>query len=160
MKTVENFREIRRDGLVIEEGTSLERFFELGLSSEKISKIEWTCGGKNFSILDSRGLTCVVLPDRSGIALILRTAQSQDEVLGVVNADGTSRFCLGNIHEVNGKRVTGRYRWFETSRTKKATVFGVVFGYTIKSQKFTMNPDVHFDVDAMTGEIVFSHPTM
>lgn len=159
MQTVQDFCKIRRDGRVIEEDMTLERRHELGWPVSKITRIEWRCDGNTISLEDPRGLTSVILPDRSGVVLMLHTAQSSDEVLGVVNADGTSRFCLGNVQEINGEKFTGKYRWFQPTRINKPTVFGVVFGYTIKSQEFIMHPDVHLDVDAMTGEIISSHPT-
>lgn len=157
MAQVEDLREVRADGVSLPEFGWKEKFEELGLEPLEIVKVEWRYGNKTVQVEDSRYLDCKVLPDRSGVAFMLPTAVASDDILAVVNADGTPRFSYGSIHVFGETRVAVRYQWFENARTDPNRDIGVVCDAKSLSGPPLVGRNLlfdHLDIDPDDGRIV------
>lgn len=147
MTKILQFREIRRDGKVIDESMNMEDIFALG-PTEKIVEVQWKNDSQLVSVRDSYGVLAKVVPGREFIAANGHDESGQRRILSIINADGSRHMQLSNVQSIRGKNETGEFRWFETPRVEVPNVFGVVF------ERASDNAMFQLDVDAINGAVV------
>lgn len=150
--SIHNFMEIRRDGKVIDESMSAEDVFALG-NPEKIVEVKWRDDARLVSIHDDLGMLAKVVPGRNFVAINGHDEpSSQCRKLFIMNADGSKRLQLSNVQNIRGANESGKFCWFEPSRTESSDVFGVVFNVASDDSMFQL------DIDATSGAIVGTYP--
>lgn len=149
--SIKYFKEIRRNGQVIDESMSAKDIFALG-SPEKVTKIQWSNGTEIISIDDGFGILAKVVPGRKFIAANMHDESGQYRTLSIISADGLRCMELSNIQKINGKDEVGEFRWFESARITSPNVFGVIFNRSSDNSMFQL------DVDATNGNIVGVYP--
>lgn len=150
MNKIENFEEIRRDGLVVGESMKPEDIFALG-QPEKIVEIRWRNGNRPVALRFDHGVLAKVITGREYLAVNASTGSESSRILSVFNADGSLRLRIDDTPKIQGKSYPGVFRWFECAHVKSPNVFGVVFSRTIDGAMF------HLDIDASDGSIVEVH---
>lgn len=146
-----DFKEIRRDGKVIDDSMSAKDIFALG-SPEKVTKVQWSNGTEIISLDDGFGILAKVVPGRNFIAANMHDESGQNRILSIINADGLKCMELSNIQKILGEDVVGEFRWFELARITSPNVFGVIFNRSSDNSMFQL------DVDATNGNIVGVYP--
>lgn len=149
--TINQFKEIRRDGKIIDESMKAEDIFALG-SPEKIIEIQWHNGSQPVSIRDAYGILAKVVPGREFVATNGHDESGQHRTLSIINADGSRRLQLSNIQEIRGKVEVGEFCWFEPARIESPNIFGVVFS------RISDNSMFHLDINAFNGSVVGVYP--
>ncbi|MFB9240273.1 hypothetical protein IV454_23840 [Massilia antarctica] len=154
MTLIQNFREIRRDGKVIEAGVDMQAILALGWSPDKIVRLEWEADGRTIHRDCPHGVLAKVLPDRMSIALMEHTPvdTGMRKKLSVIDADGTTRYVIADTHVINGRALMGVFAWFEPARVEPERCFGVIF-QTVPDADGTQE-QYQFDLDIASGEIV------
>lgn len=135
---VEGLREIREDGRVIEPGMSVDEMIARGWQPSKVPRLEWTCGERTVVMTDERGFLCRVLPDKSGVAIIVGGSAR------ILNADGSLRLDIPQQLSGNGRTYSGHFAWFERPHTDSAIAL------VLK----TDSGDYRFDIHAQTGAVL------
>lgn len=146
---IENFEEIRRDGLIITESLTLIEMIERGWCPDKVVKLRWNYGDLLVIINNPYGILAEVIANREMVALI--SHQDADEincVLSVVNADGSSRFVIANTQQIDDEILGGYFSGFKPSRIEGPSCFGVVFCVSGINQLYQV------DIDALSGVVL------
>ncbi|MHB0991234.1 MAG: hypothetical protein ACYC3O_11795 [Burkholderiales bacterium] len=151
MTTIQQFREIRRDGKVIDESMKAEDIFALG-STEKVIEVQWHNGSQPVSIRNVYGVLAKVVPGREFVATNEHDESGQHRMLSIINADGSRRLQLPNIQKIRANDEAGEFCWFEPPRIESPNVFGVVFSCSSDNSMFQL------DIDAINGAVVGVYP--
>ncbi|MRD46973.1 hypothetical protein GHT07_06770 [Caenimonas koreensis DSM 17982] len=152
MHSVKDFVKLRRDGKAIPEAMTVDQMIEQGWTPEKVIEARWLFDERPVVLTNRFGLLAKVLPQRDGIAVIVdHDDTAMNNELRVVNADGTVRFVLANHQQINGRDQAGAFAWFEPSRTKVSSAFGVVFQAPTGSSMWQL------DVDADDGRVLAAY---
>ena len=151
--TIQNFKEIRRDGKVIDESMTLEYMLGLGWTPNIISKVQWDNNSQPVELSSKYGVKAKVTPTRDAIvALESLDEKSMNTCLSIINADGTLRCKIPNTQLIRGRNESGRFVWFEPARSNLKNCFGAVF---------TVDPDnllFQIDIDENNGGVVGTYP--
>jgi hypothetical protein len=141
-------REIRRDGKVIDESMTPEDVGKLG-PPEKIVRIEWIYDQRSASLQHKGGMLAKVLPDRTGIAVLLHDGESRfAKNLKILNDDGSLRASSGPSLSIDGTAFSGEYGWFEPARTSPEKNLGIVFWRAADDILFQL------DIDPATAKVM------
>lgn len=151
MATIQQFREIRRDGKVIDDSMKVEDIFALG-PTEKVIEVQWSNGSQLVSIQDPYGLLAKVVPGREFVVVNGHDESGQHRELSIINADGRRRFPIPNIQVIRDKSELGDFRWFELPRVDMPNVFGVIFNRASDNSMYQL------DIDATNGHVVGVYP--
>jgi hypothetical protein len=151
MTTIQQFKEIRRDGEIIDESMKAQDIFALG-PTEKVIEVQWHNGSQPVSVRDAYGVLAKVVPGREFVATNGHDKSGQHRELSIINADGSRRLQLSNIQQIRANDEVGEFCWFESPRTQSPNVFGVVFSCSGDNSMFQM------DIDATDGSVVGVYP--
>jgi hypothetical protein len=145
---VQTLHAIRRDGRTIDETMSPADVARLG-PPQKVVRIEWRHDQGAGHLEHPGGLLAKVLPDRSGIAVLLYEENAQYGIaLKLLEPDGSVRASSDNRVTVDGGALLGGYGWFEPARTVPSRNIGVVF---FRAADDAM---MQLDIDSSTGKVV------
>lgn len=146
--SVFDFQEIRIDGKVIPEGMTVEDMAKRQWPIAKVQTVCWSDGKHTTSLSHEGGLLAKVLPDRSGVIVIL-FSDGESEAR-IYNADGSERFTLPRpAREVNN--LQGRFSWLEASEIDPLHNVGIVY-YVVDNGDM-----LYLDVDVSRGLYASSH---
>jgi hypothetical protein len=149
MVKIGSFRQIRRDGNVIDEGMAIDRMISLGWGPARISSIQWENNGHLVARDFQFGVLPKLLPSREAIAaLVSRNEEQLSDELIVINSDGSDRFCIPNTQTIDGGQTEGVFCWFELSKDAGQSSFGAVFRSDADGSMF------QFDINAATGGVI------
>ena len=130
MSIVEQFSQIREDGILIPSGTKVKDMLEQGLRPSKVVGLEWVYNGKVVRVEDNVSLHGIVVPGQHFVAAILRCGE-----LNIYNPDGSMLGTLASV-EFKGSTYHGNFGWFEPALVQRDDTFGVIFqsveGLTIR----------------------------
>ena len=149
--TIQDFKEIRRDGKIINESMDAKAIFSLG-SPEKVTKVQWRNGSQVVFLDDSHGVLAKVVPGRQFVVANMHDESGQHRILSIINADGSRRIELSNTQKILGKDEIGEFRWFEPARVASPNIFGVIFCRSIDNSMFQL------DIDALDGNVIGIYP--
>ena len=152
MNIIKFFKEIRRDGKVIDEKTTVEDMLAKGWGAEKIVAIKWRYGKDIIEIKNEDGILAKVVEDAS--AVVGKFYINNAGVLKVINPDGTLRFAISNIQRINEEYIDGVYEWFEYLDGMPESSFSIVFKDKKNDNLFVLS------IDANTGELLSANRTM
>ena len=142
-------KEIRKDGKIISEDMTIEDIASLGLPPEKIVSIEWSTDGRTNIYKHDKGIVAKVLPDRTGIALLLfGDKEGGSKELKILNADGSIRLTVNPEHNIDQVKKQVTYLWFEKPKTLSESAFGVVFADDMNKNLYQL------DIDSASGKII------
>lgn len=150
---ITQFRKIRRDGKVIDEGMTAKDMMDRGWLPDKVVRIEWDAGGRLKSLDSEFGLLAIVVPGREFLAVVEDLDNSgQNSRLIILNADGSMARQLENIQRIDGADHPGVFSWFEPSQTNSSGDFGVAF------QSLMDGAIRRLDIEAGSGEVKGIYP--
>lgn len=151
MTTIQQFKEVRRDGKVIDESMTVEDVFALG-PPEKIIEVQWYDGSERISIRNAFAVLAQVVPGGEFVAANEYDELGQHRALSIINADGSRRLQLSNVQKIRANDEAGEFCWFESPRIQSPNVFGVVFSCSRDNSMFQL------DIDAIDGSVVGVYP--
>lgn len=146
MIVTNSFKEERKDGRIIEEKMSAQDIINKGWGIAPITAISWKTKAGNHIVRNKEGILAEILPDRTGVVGLF-SINGQD-VLKVINSDGSERFELPNSLVIGGNTIHGSFEWFEPSTAPRDRCFGVVFRDHSSALLYQL------DIDANSGLIV------
>lgn len=157
MTTIQHFREIRRDGKVIDELMTVEDIGALG-PIEKVIEVQWHHDSQPVSLRADYGILAEVVPGREFVVANEGDDESgQHRTLWILNADGSRRLQLSNTQVIRGEEKTGKFCWFELPRIESPNVFGVVFDVDVGPMEGSSM--FQLDIDAINGNVVGVYET-
>ncbi|MEY8200266.1 MAG: hypothetical protein RPS47_13580 [Colwellia sp.] len=152
MNIIKYFQEVRRDGKIIEENMSVQDLIDEGWGVEQVTTLRWEVEGKKKELHNSAGILAEVLSDRSAVVGIF--TQGGNDILKVINPDGTERLTISNNQLLNGDIVKGVFEWFEPASCNSGPCFGVIFKSDSTGNIYQL------DIDAISGQVISERRNM
>ena len=154
MNTVENLYEVRADGKVMREGITSEQLHALGEIS-KVIEVYWTCSAtKQIASLKAPfGVFATVVQGRRFLAATVYSNESESNLV-IVNPDGTIRFIVSQVQQLNGGKEQGVFDWIDKPFEAREGVFGAIF----RVDSFPAS-QYWLDIDAATGQVLGNRST-
>jgi hypothetical protein len=151
---IQNFKEMRRDGKVIDENLTTAQLLSLGWAPEKVNRIEWEYHGQPVVVPVPHSMISRVVPERDAVMVIEKLDDTgfRNRLL-VLNADGSVRLTIPNEQLIKGRPVHGEFGWFEPARVSGLPSLGIVFQPDNDSSMYVL------DVDASNGTTLGVYPT-
>jgi len=128
MEKMQRFREICADGRTLDERRSLADIRQRTWKPSTVVKLEWVCNGVPVEVQHAYGLMAQLLPDKRSVA-VLRSSPHRRfaDTLEFIDARGETQLTLESPLQLNGKRVSGEFAWFEAPRSETPRLVRVVF---------------------------------
>jgi hypothetical protein len=148
-KYITHFREIRRDGKVIDENMSVDKLWAEGWKPEIVTSVQWRLEDQLIELHFPSGVLARPLRDRSAVVIlspILGSSLARE--LWVVNPNGTKRLSISNTQTVNGVIMVGTFEWIGDPRSHSPVTFGAMFQNSADSEMYEL------DIDATTGMLL------
>jgi len=146
---ISDFERIREDGKVIDENMTVDRMIALGWSPCLVVEARWRWQEQLLSVVNSRGLLAIVVPDRQHLAILWNDDDTGiAATLYVVSGDRQQQIRITDQLLIDGQLETGVYSWFEQFPQDSPSVFTCMFSRQRDQAMFRV------DIDAATGDIL------
>jgi len=151
---IEHFKEVRRDGKVIEDSMTLEEMHKRGWHPEKIVEIQWTHEGRLVRRASAGGILAEIVYGREFVAVIEHNDKKpQSSILSIIHADGSVAHVVSNTQLILGKYEKGEFRWFEPPKMNRTNICGVVFECVNNHAMYQL------ELDAAEGTVIDAYYT-
>jgi hypothetical protein len=148
MTLIQNLRLLRRDGHHLPETGRAAYLARHGLKIDKVVEAHWEADGIARSIRHEQGIGVRVVSGRQFLDVIFDHGQDlHDSRLAVVNADGSIRFVVANLQQINGAPAAGFFRWTENAVPDARDAFSGMFEHP-NGEMFRIV------IDAVGGEVL------
>ncbi|MFK3644170.1 hypothetical protein [Pseudomonas protegens] len=146
---INDFERIREDGKVIDENMTVDQMIALGWSPCRVVEARWRWQEQLLSVVNSRGLLAIVVPDRQHLAILWNDDDTGvAATLYVVSGDRQQQIRIADKLLINGQLEAGIYSWFEQFPQVSPSIFTCMFSRQRDQAMFRV------DIDASTGDIV------
>ncbi|MFM2483470.1 hypothetical protein [Celerinatantimonas sp. YJH-8] len=152
MTVIKNFRQIRRDGKIIEESMSLDKIISLGWGVEKVIELQWNAGDENISTFKGKyALLGEVVPNRKAVAVLnFLDEKCLNSSLSILDINGKEKIRIENEIFIQGERREGKFSWFSKPKNVLPSIIGVVFELSSDHSMYLI--DIDTDTGGFVGE--------